>query len=128
MKVLKPSFAAIVLIVGLSSAAQAQGVVAGGYATYPGAGTIQDYYTVTSGFGNYGLPGAYPNYSGYGLSGYGPGANLGEYFTATPNRNIGRVSNNMGGLMNSIKQQTGKPGSYRNNAANYGVSPNRRAR
>jgi len=126
MNALKPCFAALLLILGLTTVAQAQ------YAPYPGVGTgqinyNQSYYSINGGFGNYGLPGAYPGYQGYGFSGYGPGSQVGAYFTATPNPNGGKVSNNMGGLINSIKQQTGKPGSYRN-SSRTAVSQNRRGR
>jgi hypothetical protein len=126
MKAFKPGLSALVVFAGLVGSAQAQGL-AGGYAAYPGGGSNAGYYSINGGFGNYGLPGSNPNYRGYGLSGYGPGSNLNGYFTASPNPYGGRVQNNMGGLMNTIQQQTGKRGGYRNNSS-YGVSQPRPVR
>jgi hypothetical protein len=80
MKALKPSLAMLVVFAGITSEVSAQGVASGsasqGFASYPGAGTPQDYYSINGGFGSYGLPGSYPNYQGHALSGYGPGASL----------------------------------------------------
>ncbi len=77
--------ALVVLGGGASSALAQQGNAPNrGYATYPGAGTNSDYYSITNSFGPYGLPGTYPRYQGYGFSGYGPGAILNEYFVPWP--------------------------------------------
>ena len=133
MSALKPGLAVLVVLVGLTSSAHAQNMARGygtsGFAAYPGAVANQgnygqSYYGINGGFGNYGLPGAYPNYAGNGFSGYGPGSAVGGYFQPV---NRPQTYNNMGGLINTIKTQTGKPGSYRSNNS-YGVSRSRQAR
>jgi hypothetical protein len=128
MSALKPGLAVLVVLLSLSGSAHAQRIGTG-FATYPGAvanqgGYGQSYYGINGGFGNYGLPGAYPNYAGNGFSVYGPGSVVGGYFQPV---NQPQTYNNLGGLMNSIKSQTGKPGSYRSNNS-YGVSRIRQAR
>jgi len=128
MSALKPGLAVLVVLVGLSSTARAQNFVAYGvneFGAYPGAVASSGYYAINGGFGNYGLPGAYPNYQGYGFSGYGPGSAVGGYYQPI---NHPRTYNNMGGLINTIKTQTGKPGSYRLNNGYDGLPRNRRAR
>lgn len=128
MTALRPGYLAIVLMVGLAGSAQAQFVAGrapgGGYATYPGPGATPGYYSINPGFGNYGLPGTFPGYRGYGLSGYGPGADLGGYFNQTRANLTPRTSNDMGGLINSIRTQTGRGNSY-GSGVNGGVSPRR---
>jgi hypothetical protein len=128
MHTMKFGLVALVLVAGISSSAHAQG-----FATSSGVGYASGYYIPYGGFanpsgglGNYALPGAYPYYGGYGYSGSIPGVNPG-YITTFPNPYGGRVSSDMGGLMNSIRQQTGRPGSYRT-GSNFGVSGNRRGR
>jgi len=110
MKALKPGLAALILVAELSGSARAQGI-AGGYVISPGIGLNSGYY---GGYGNYG---GYSNYGGYGR---------GYYYNPAYNLNVPQTYNNMGGLMNAIRQQTGKPGSYRNGYTNYGVSRGRR--
>ncbi len=132
MKALKSGLIAIALVVGLSGTARAQFVTGGfggaGTSAYPayGTGTSSGYYTVNSGFGNYGLPGTNPGFSGFGLPGYGPGANLGAYFPQIQPNRAPQTTNNMGGLMNTIRSQTGAGNSY-GSGANRGIS-RRRAR
>jgi hypothetical protein len=130
MATLKSGLVAIVLVAGLAGSSQAQfvngGFQGGGFATFPGAGVNSGYYSINSGFGDYGLPGAYPGYAGYGLSGYGPGATLNGYFGAIQPNLAPQTTNTMGGLMSSIRTQTGRGSSY-----NYGVNngiPRRRGR
>ena len=127
MSALKSGLAVLVVVAGLSGSAHAQQIGnvygTGGFAAYPGAVANQanygqGYYAINGGFGNYGLPGGYPNYAGYGFSGYGPGSSVGGYFQPV---NRPQTYNNMGGLINTIQSQTGKPGSYRPNNRN-GVS------
>jgi hypothetical protein len=130
MATLKSGLFAIAMVAGLAGSSQAQFVTSGfqgsGFATFPGAGVNSGYYSVNSGFGNYGLPGAYPGYAGYGLPGYGPGANLNGYFGAVQPNLYPSTTNTMGGLMDSIRTQTGRGTSY-----SYGVNnaiPRRRGR
>jgi hypothetical protein len=82
----KSSLIVLVVLGSLAGSAQAQQGNAPfrGNPTYPGAGTNGDYYSITNNYGNYGLPGTYPKYQGYGLSGYGPGSILNEYFVPWP--------------------------------------------
>ena len=121
MAALKPGLVAVALLAGLAGSTEAQfvtrGFQGGGYSAFPGAGVTSGYYSINSGFGNYGLPGAYPGYSGYGLSGYGPGANLNGYFSPIRPNTAPQTTNAMGGLMNTIRTQTGRGNSY-----NYGVN------
>jgi hypothetical protein len=121
MAALKSGLIAIAIVFGLAGSSQAQfvtnGFQGGGFATFPGAGANTGYYTVNSGFGNYGLPGAYPGYAGNALPGYGPGANLGGYFAPIRPNLAPQTTNAMGGLMNTIRTQTGRGNSY-----NFGVN------
>jgi hypothetical protein len=86
MNLWKSSLIVLVVLGGLEQSAQAQQGNAPDrrYPTYPGPGTNGDFYSITNGFGPYGLPGSYPRYSGFGLSGYGQGAILNEYFVPWP--------------------------------------------
>jgi hypothetical protein len=90
----KTSLLVLVVLGGLGGSAQAQqgNAPARGYPTYPGPGTNGDYYSITNGFGPYNLPGTYPKYQGYGLSGYGPGAIVNEYFVPWPAGGVKSVS------------------------------------
>jgi hypothetical protein len=110
MKALMPGLVALVILSGFSTSAQAQRFVGGfgngGVAISPGIGVTSGYY---GGYGNYG--------------GYGRGYYSNPYY----NYNVPQTYNNMGGLMNTIRQQTGKPGSYRY-SSNYGVTRTRRGR
>jgi hypothetical protein len=128
MAALKSGLVAVALVVGLAGSSQAQfvtnGFQGGGFATFPGAGVNTGYYTVNNGFGNYGLPGAFPGYSGYALPGYGPGANLGGYFATIQPNLAPQTTNAMGGLINTIRTQTGRGSSY-NYGANNGVARRR---
>jgi len=122
MATLKSGLVAIAIVVGLAGSSQAQFVTNSfqgrGFAPFPGAGVSSGYYSVNGGFGDYGLPGAYPSYAGYGLSGYGPGANLNGYFDPWLQPNLApKTTNTMGGLMSAIRTQTGRGNSY-----NYGVN------
>jgi hypothetical protein len=121
MATLKSGLVAIALVVGLAGSSQAQFVTngfQGGFATFPGAGVTSGYYGVNAGFGNYGLPGAYPGYAGYGLSGYGPGAYLNGYYDPWLQPNVApQTTIKMGGLIDSIRTQTGRGNSY-----SYGVN------
>ena len=123
MSALKPGIAALVVLAGLSGPARAQNFVGGG--TYPGAGSNLAFYQFNGGFGNFGQPAIYPNYPGYGGVGYG--ARSRGYYSVLPYVNAPKTYNNMGGLMSTIQQQTGKPGSYRNSPYT-GVSRIRRGR
>ena len=107
MSAVKSGLVALALVAGISTSAHAQG-----FATSYGSGYASGYYGPSVGFGNYAIPGAYPYYGGYGYSGSIRGVNPG-YVSSFPNPNGGRVSNNMGGLMNTIRQQTGRSNSYR---------------
>ncbi|WP_435010299.1 hypothetical protein P12x_001551 [Tundrisphaera lichenicola] len=131
MTVLKSSLVALALIAGMSDLANAQSfssaVTNNGFATFPGAGISDGYYDVNGGFGNYGLPGTYPNYSGFGLSGYGPGTDLSAYFSASRPNTGPQTTNAMGGLIGTIQKQTGRGNSYQINGMN-GVVHRRRAR
>ena len=121
MTALKPGLAALVVLVSpvrLRPTPRRRPSLygTGGFAGYPGGGATTRGLTArattrsTAGFGNYGLPGARTRIMrGYGLSGYGPGANVGGYFQSV-HRTPPGVYNNMGGLMSTIKQQTGKSG------------------
>jgi hypothetical protein len=123
MATLKSGLVAIALVVGLAGSSQAQFITNGfqrGFATYPGVGVNSGYYTVNGGYGNYGLPGVYPGYAGYGFAGYGPGAPLNGYFGAIQPNLAPQTTNNMGGLINSIRTQTGRGSSY-----NYGINRRR---
>ncbi len=122
MSAWKSGFGAIMVVAVLSDSVQAQKSP-----VYPGTGVNTGYYTTSSGYGNYGLPGAYPYYSGYGFSGYGPGANLGAYFSDSRSPNAPMTYNNMGGLMNTIRQQTGRSKSDRA-GSRFGTSRNGRMR
>ena len=129
MSTLNSGMAALVLIAGLSGTAQAQRFVGGGatnagVATFPGGGTTLDFGMFNGGYGNFGQPAIYPNYPGHG---YGSGRYAGGYYSTLPSVNAPVMYNNMGGLMGSIKQQTGKPGSYRNSPYG-GVARPRRGR
>ena len=112
MSTLKASLVALALIAGVSGSAQAQGfagIGSGGFVTYPNSGFVNSGY---SGIGYGGYNGySYGGYNGLYMPGYIPS---GTY-------------NNMGGIMGSIRTQTGRPGSY-NNGNNFGVSRTRRGR
>jgi hypothetical protein len=112
MSAVKSSLVALVLLMGLSTSAHAQY-----FATSSGAGFNNGYtagYGYSGGYGNYAVPGVAPYYGGFGGYGYGPRVYQPGYVTTFPNYNGARTYNNLGGLMNTIQQQTGRPGSYRN--------------
>lgn len=131
MATLKSGLVAIAILGGLAGSSQAQfvtsGFQGGGFATFPGVGVTSGYYTTNSGFGNYGLPGAYPGYAGYALPGYGPGANLGGYFAPIRPNLAPQTGNAMGGLMNTIRTQTGRGTSFPT-GVNNGIAARRRVR
>ena len=128
MTIGKSGLLAIALVGAISGTSRAQfgyGAVSGsGFATYPGFGVNTGYYSLNSGFGNYGLPGAYPGYGGYGFAGYGPGANLGGYYAPVFPNFAPQTTNNLGGIAGAIRTQTGKGYSYRQ-GSNFGVSRRR---
>src|SRR5947209_8230050 len=112
MAALKSGLVAVALLAGFAGSTEAQfvtnGFQGGGFATFPGAGVTSGYYSINSGFGNYGLPGAYPGYAGNGFSGYGPGATLNGYFGAIQPNTAPQTTNVMGGLIGTIRTQTGR--------------------
>ena len=113
--------AALLLLLGLSSAAQAQGLGANrGFVGQPRAGVGSNPYSFNGGFGDTGVPGFSPNFNSYG---YGRGPSFNGYSNVRPSPNGGRMANNMNGLIGTIQQQTGRS-SYRNPA----LSRNRRGR
>ncbi len=122
----KASFAAIVVLAGLSTSASAQQFAVGG-AMGNGFGAGQGF--AGQGFGGQGFGG---QGFGFGGTGFNPGFNSGfnsgftnigsynggigysgysysPYYRAAP-----QTTNNLGGLMNSIRTQTGGGNSYRN--------------
>ena len=104
----KSSFLALVLLAGLTSSASAQGFGAVG-----GVG-------INSGFRGNGFNSGYNNFGG-GYNNFGGGYNnFGGGYNSYYNRNYSypQTYNNMGGLMNSIRTQTGGGNSYR-----YGSGP-----
>ncbi len=132
MSALKPGLTALVLVVGLAGSAPAQMVgrghsYNGGYGGYngnPGFNANSAYYG-NQGFGNYGLPGAYPGYGFAGYSAYGPGTAFNGYRYPMANT-APRTYNNLGGLTGAIRTQTGAGTSYR--GGNDGVPGRRRVR
>ncbi len=118
----KIGLGALVLSAGFAASTQAQGFV-GGYPGF-GVGGVGGGYGYSSGFSSYGQPG----FAGNSSSGYGPGLPFNNYYARTSVPYVGpQTGNNLGGLMNSIRQQTGRPGSY-SYGSNYGVARRRRAR
>ncbi len=97
MKLRRIALVALISALGLAGPAIAQSprvaIVPEPQSAYPGPGTNHDYYAIDGGFGHYGLPGKSPNYSGYGLSGYGPGDNLNEFFVPWYGPTSGTVRN-----------------------------------
>ena len=98
MKVRPIALAALITALGLAGPAIAQSpsrvaIAPDPRAAYPGPGTNHDYYAIDGGFGHYGLPGQSPSYAGYGLSGYGPGDNLNEFFVPWYGPTSGAVRN-----------------------------------
>ena len=127
MRLWKASFAAIVVLAGLSTSASAQQFAVGG-AMGSGFGPGQGF--AGQGFGGQGFGGQ--NF-GFGGTGFNPGFNSGfnQGFSTFGSYNPGfggtgygygtlnyraapQTSNNMSGLMNSIRTQTGGGNSYRN--------------
>jgi hypothetical protein len=109
MSAFKTGLAALILVAGISQSAPAQVIVGGygnrGIGSYNGFGYSSGYY------------GAYGNYGRY----------RGNYYNPYRYAYVPQTYNNMGGLMNAIRQQTGRPGSWQT-YPNYGVSRGRRFR
>jgi hypothetical protein len=115
MPALKSGIAAMALIVGISSSALAQapkintGGATGSYPATQTPGNLSDFYGMTPNFANYGLSGSYPSYGGYGYPAYGPGAQFGAHYPASPESKAAPVSTKPAAPIN--RKQTGKPGS-----------------
>ncbi len=120
MLALKSAIAALVLVVGISSSAQAQ---APGRKTFPGGatgsypatqtpGNLSDFYGMTPNFANYGLSGSYPSYGGYGYPAYGPGAQFGAHYPTSPASKTQPASTKL--PTSTIRKPVGKPGSLGN--------------
>jgi hypothetical protein len=130
MPALKSGIAALALVVGVSSPALAQGQgQAKGQKTFPGGangsypatqtpGNLSEYYGMTPNFANYGLSGSYPGFGGYGYSAYGPGAQFGAHYPASPASKVPPFSTKPS--TTSSRKQTGKPASP-GNVTNRGV-------
>ena len=124
MFALRSGLVAVVLMGGLVGTASAQvfggrSVVSNGYATaYPA-------YGVGSGYAGGGF-GYSSGYAGYG-GGYGSYGGYGNYGTTSFPPIYPQTYNNMGGLINTIRTQTGRPNSYRYGSS-YGVANRRRSR
>ena len=103
MAALKSGLVAVALVAGLAGSAQAQfvtsGFQGGGSPPIPGPGSTPAITAINGGFGNYGLPGAYPGYAGYGLSGYGPGPTWAVTSPRSGPTSAPQTYNNMGGLI-----------------------------
>ncbi len=112
MRLIKPSLCALIVLTGLAtSSASAQQFGVGGARgnAFGGAGFGNGF---NSGFNNFG-GGGYTNFGGFNNGYGGIGYNRGYNYNAYP-----QTYNNMGGLMNSIRTQTGRGNSYR-----YGSGP-----
>ncbi len=111
----KSMLAAVVVFMGLTASASAQGFAVSGltgnaFGNGVGLGG--------AGYSNFGYNSGYGGYNNFG--GYNGGYNTGPWFypgTYTA-RTYPQTGNNMFGLMNSIRTQTGAGNSYR-----YGYGP-----
>lgn len=121
----KSLLAAVVVLAGLASSASAQGFgvasyggnAFGGGLGYGGIGGIG----LNQGYTGYtGFNGGYTNFGAYN-SGYNGFIN--PYATSYTPRVYPQTQNNMFGLMNTIRTQTGRSNSYR---YGYGTAINRR--
>ncbi len=101
----KAGLAALIALAGLSGSARAQN-----FAAYS-AGAYSNGYS--GGYGNYAVSGPNPYYGGTGVYGVGPRGYARNYGRTSPNLNAPLTSNNLGGLMGTIRQQTGRSGGYR---------------
>jgi len=129
MSACKSGLVALVLLGGFAVEARAQGAVAGTVVSngfsggYPGFAAGPGYYGVNG----YGFPGGYPGFSGVASSGYGVGVPANRYYYGNPAPFVPQTRNNLGGLMDTIRTQTGPSNSY-SYGSNYGAARRRRFR